>query len=712
MIAFNSGLLNPINSLNVFTIFLVLQACNPSTGKLKAPTAKKIPVELSMHGDTRIDNYYWLKDRGNPEVITYLESENAYTKEYLKPSDKFREDLYSEIIGRIEQTDLSVPYRFNGYFYYTLYETEKEYPVYCRKKGSLTADEEILLNINEMAGSHEFYDIGDWSVSPDNKMIAFTSDTVSRRQYSVYIRNLETGQLVDDQLCNTSESIVWANDNKTIFYVVKDETLRPYKIFRHSIGDDKSRDVMVYHETDSTYGTYISKTKSKKYLVISSFSILADEYRILNADTPEGEFQVFNPREKDLQYEIDHYNDVFYILTNHKAKNFRLMKTPVAKTNKENWIEVIPHSDSVFLAEFELFDDYIVLNEKINGLDNIMIIAMNSGKEHFINFDEPTYSLNFSDNPEFGTEVLRFTYSSLTTPQTVYDYDMATREKTLLKQQVVKGNFRTEDYITELLYAPVGDGAKVPLSLVYKKGMKKDGLNPLWINGYGSYGYNSDPVFRSERLSLLDRGFIFAIAHVRGGQELGRKWYDDGKLLNKKNTFTDFIACTEYLINEKYTNPKVCFAWGGSAGGLLMGAVANMRPDLYQGIIAAVPFVDVVTTMLDESIPLTTSEYDEWGNPNDVKYYNYMLSYSPYDNVKPQDYPAILVTTGLHDSQVQYWEPAKWVSKLRELKTDDQPVLLYIEMDYGHGGASGRFEKYREISLEYVFVFNLLGINN
>jgi len=687
-----------------------LNSCSPSPNHLKEPSAKKIPVKLEIHGDTRTDNYYWLRERENPEVIAYLESENAFTQEYLKDSEKFREDLYSEIIGRIEQTDLSVPYRLNAYYYYSRFEEGKEYPVYCRKKGSLDAREEIILNMNEMAGSREFYDIGDWSISPDNKMIAFTTDTVSRRLYSVCVKNLETGEQIDDKISNSDESVVWANDNQTIYYVVKDETLRPYKVYRHRIGDNISGDILVFHEADSTYSVELFKTKSRKYIVIGSYSTLTDQYRTLNADTPAGEFQVFNPREEKLQYEIEHYNDTFYILTDFKAKNNRLMKTPVTKTAKENWIEVVPHRDSVFLEEFELFDGYIALNEKINGLDNIMVIAINSGKEHFISFDEPAYSLNFSDNPETGTKVLRFTYSSLTTPQTVYDYNMETKEKRLLKQQVVKGNFRTDDYITEFLYAPAGDGSKVPVSLVYKKGLNKNGLNPLWINGYGSYGYNSDPVFRSERLTLLDRGFIFAIAHIRGGQELGRQWYEDGKLLNKKNTFTDFIECTEYLISEKYTNPDVCFAWGGSAGGLLMGAIANLRPDLYKGILADVPFVDVVTTMLDESIPLTTSEYDEWGNPNIRKYYDYILSYSPYDNVKRQDYPAFFVTAGFHDSQVQYWEPAKWVAKLRELKTDHHPVLFNTQMNFGHGGASGRFERYREISLEYVFVFKLLGI--
>jgi oligopeptidase B len=704
----SSKLIRNLGYLTLISLFLI--GCHTDSDKPTPPLAKKIPVELTKHGQIRTDNYYWLNQRENPDVIAYLNAENAYTDAYLKHTDEFRNALYNEITARIDQTDLSVPYRFNGYNYYYRYEEGKEYPVYCRKKDKLDSNEEIILNENELAANHDFFAIGAWDVSPDNKLIAYTSDTVSRRQYSVHVTNLETGQSLDDQIDNTDETIVWANDNKTLFYVVKDETLRPFKIYRHIVGNQKSADVLVFHETDSTFYSFIYKTKSQKYLVIGSYSTLSSEHRILNAHIPEGQFTVFQPREENLLYDIDHYKDVFYIRTNYNAANFRLMKTPVTNTTRANWTEVIPHRDDVFIAGFELFNGFLAISEKIKGLDNIRILEMDSQKDHYIHFDEPTYSLNFSNNPEFGSNLLRFSYSSLTTPQTIFDYNMITREKVLLKQQKIIGDFNPDDYASEMVFAPAQDGVMVPVSLVYKKGLKKNGSNPLWITGYGSYGYNNDPYFRSDRLSLLNRGFVFAIAHVRGGQELGRQWYENGKLLNKKNTFNDFIACTEFLISEKYTRPDLCFGWGGSAGGLLIGAVANMRPDLYKGLIAAVPFVDVVTTMLDESIPLTTAEYDEWGNPNEKIFYDYMLSYSPYDNVRPVNYPAILVTAGLHDSQVQYWEPAKWVAKLRDIKTGEAPVFLYTEMEFGHGGASGRFEQFKEISREYVFVLDQLGI--
>jgi oligopeptidase B len=702
-------------SLFYLTLILLISMMNNScdqskSSQLKAPVAKKISKELTLHNDTRLDNYYWLKDRENPDVIAYLQEENEYTEAVLKHIEAFQDKIFNEMLSRIKQTDQSVPYRLNGFYYYTRYEEGREYPLYCRKKGNLDEKEEIMLNVNEMAEGFSYYHIGGWDVSPDNKLIAYSVDTFSRRKYIIHIKNLETGEIYDDRIKNTSGGVTWANDNKTLFYVTKDKSLRPHKIFSHVMESDL-KDRLVYHEKDPTYNAGIYKSKSQKYLMIFSRSTLSTEYRILDASFPEGEFKVCHPREEDLLYSIEHFDDKFYIRTNFEAKNFRLMEAPVGKTGKKNWIEVIPHRKDVLLTGFEIFNNHLVVSEKIKGLDQLRVINPGTHEDYYVPFEEQTYSIDFSDNPELDTDIFRFEYSSLTTPKSVFDLNMLTQEKILLKQDEVIGDFAPDNYVSERLYATTHNGVLVPISIVYRKGLEKNGKNPLWIQGYGSYGYSSDPYFSSVRLSLLDRGFIVAIAHIRGGQELGRQWYEDGKLLNKKNTFTDFIACTEYLIDQNYTNQEVCFAWGGSAGGLLMGAVMNMRPDLYKGIIAAVPFVDVITTMLDESIPLTTSEYSEWGNPNDKEYYDYILSYSPYDNVEAKNYPALLVTTGLHDSQVQYWEPAKWVAKLRDLKTDQNQLLLLTQMDYGHGGASGRFERYKEKAFEFTFVFDLLGIS-
>ena len=686
-------------------------SCNqPQSIQVKAPDAKKIKKELTIHNDTRIDNYYWLNDREDSEVIAYLEAENAYTEAILKHTEAFQEKIYKEMVSRIKQDDETVPYRSNGYYYYTRYEEGKEYPIYCRKKGNVDGQEEIMINVNEMAEGYSYFQVGGWDVSMDNKLIAYSVDTLSRRKYTIHIKNLETGEIYKDQIKNTSGGVTWANDNKTLFYVTKDESLRPCKIYSHKM-DSGTDDRLIFHEEDVTFGSGIYKSKSQKYLMIMSRSTMSTEYQIMDADTPDGDFMVFHPREKDLLYSVDHLADKFYIRTNLEAKNFRLMETPMDQTGKDNWIEVIPHRKDVLLKGFEVFNKHLVLGEKIKGLDQLRVINPGTNEDYYVAFDEQTYSINFSRNYEMDSDVFRFEYSSLTTPNSVFDINMFTQEKSLLKQSEVLGDFSSENYTSERLYATAPDGVQVPVSIVYRKGLEKNANNPLWIQGYGSYGYSSDPYFSSVRLSLLDRGFIFAIAHIRGGQEMGRQWYEDGKLLNKKNTFTDFIACTERLIDLNYTSSDKCFAWGGSAGGLLMGAVMNMQPELYKGMIAAVPFVDVVTTMLDESIPLTTGEFDEWGNPNDKAYYDYMLSYSPYDNVEAMNYPALLVTTGLHDSQVQYWEPAKWVAKLRDMKTDQNRILLLTQMDYGHGGASGRFERYKEKALEYAFVFDLVGIS-
>lgn len=693
--------------LAILLFGLIMTNC---TKDVEAPVAKKIPKELTAHGDTRIDNYYWMNERENPEVIAHLEAENAYTEKMMKHTNKLQKKLYKEMVGRIKQDDETVQYLYNDYYYYTRYEEDGEYPVYARKHESLDNEEEIMLNVNKMAEGYEFYMARGLNISTNNNLLAFGVDTVSRRKYTIHVKDLSTGELLDDNIPNTTGESVWANDNKTLYYAVKDSTLRPHKIFKHVLGTDPKNDVEVYHEADYTFATGVYKSKSDKYIIIGSYSTLSTEFRIINADDPDGELKVFNSREKDHEYYITHYNDKFYVITNWQAKNFRLMETPESATSDFNWKEVITHRDDVLLEDLDIFRDYLVVTERKEGLTNLRIINQHDKSEHYMEFDEDAYEAYTADNNEFNTAELRFKYNSMTTPLTVYDYDMDTHERTMLKQDEVLGDFDPDDYQSERIYATANDGTKVPISLVYKKGLIKDGTNPLLLYAYGSYGSNTEANFRSYRLSLLDRGFIFAKAHVRGGQEMGRWWYEDGKLLKKKNTFTDFIDCTKYLIEENYTNSDVLFGEGGSAGGLLVGAVLNMAPELYKGIIAAVPWVDVVTTMLDDTIPLTTSEYDEWGNPSNKEFYDYMLSYSPYDNVTAKDYTNLLVTTGLHDSQVQYFEPAKWVAKLRELKMDDNLLLFKTNMDYGHGGASGRFQFYKEIALEYAFMFDLIGI--
>ncbi len=681
-----------------------------SADKIKPPLAEKVKKELSIHGHTRIDNYYWMIERDNPKVIEYLKAENSYKESIMKHTEALQEKLLSEIVGRIKQSDMSVPYKDEGFYYYTRYEEGREYPVYCRKKESLEADEEILLNVNEMAEGYNFYHVSGFTVSHNNYLIAFGVDIVSRRKYTIHFKNLKTGEILSDQIPNTSGRAAWANDDKTVFYALKDETLRPYKIMKHVLGTEVSEDKVVFHEKDVTFNTYVYKSKSKKYIFIGSESTLSEEYRFLDADNPDGEFKIIQPREKDHLYSVEQYKNHFYVRTNYKAKNFRLMKTSIDKTTKENWEEVIPHRKDVLLQGFEIFKSFLVVSERKNGLVNLRIIRWDGKGEHSLDFVEETYSAYLSDNPEFDTDILRYEYTSLTTPETIYDYNMNTREKKLLKQQEVIGDFDSSNYKAERIYATAKDGTKIPISLVYRKGLAKNGDNPLLLYGYGSYGSSMNPSFRSSRLSLIDRGFVFAMAHIRGGQEMGRYWYEDGKLFKKKNTFTDFIACAQHLIAEKFTNPDKLFTLGRSAGGLLIGAVVNIRPDLFKGVIASVPWVDVVTTMLDPSIPLTTAEYDEWGDPNKKEYYEYILSYSPYDNVEAKEYPAMLVTTGLHDSQVQYWEPAKWVAKLRALKTDDNILLLHTNMEAGHSGVSGRFRRYRETALEFAFMLDLIGI--
>ena len=691
---------------------LLFFGCQPAQETAVAPpVAKIIPHELEAHGDVRVDNYYWLKEREDPEVIAYLEAENEYTDAVMAHTKGLEDKLFEEIIGRIKQTDESVPYKLNDYYYYYRYEEGQEYPIHCRKKGSLDATEEILVDVNEEAEGHGFCSVRGLEVSSEQNILAYGVDTVGRRFYTVYFKDLDSGELLDDVIPDITGNVAWANDNKTVFYTRQDpETLRWYQIFKHVLGTDPAGDELIYEEADETFSIGIFKTKSEEYLIIAANQTLSSEYRYLDAGNPDGEFVIVEPRERDHEYSVDHFGDSFYIRTNLDAKNFRLMKTPVSQTAKENWQEVIPHREDVLFQGFEIFKDFLVLSERIDGLTQLRIIPWEGEGEHYLDFGEPAYAAYIGANPEFDSRLLRYVYTSMTTPGSVYDYDMVSHDKELLKQDEVLGDFDSSNYTTERFWATADDGVKVPISIVYRDGFEKDGDGPLLLGGYGSYGYSRDASFNSSRLSLLDRGFAYAIAHIRGGSELGRWWYEDGKLLKKKNTFTDFIACAKYLVEEKYTSPDKLFAVGGSAGGLLMGAVMNMAPEQFKGIIANVPWVDVVTTMLDSSIPLTTSEYDEWGDPNVKEYYDYMLSYSPYDNVEAKDYPNVLVTTGLHDSQVQYWEPAKWVARLRALKTDDNRLLLKTNMEAGHGGASGRYRRFREIAFSYTFMLDLLGI--
>ncbi|MFI1743883.1 S9 family peptidase [Thalassobellus sediminis] len=687
---------------------------NSDITTIKTPVAKKIAKKLEKHNDIRVDNYYWLNDRENPEVIEYLNAENNYTKDVMKHTESFQKDLFEEMKGRIKEDDSSVPYKLNGYWYLTRYEKGKDYPVYIRKEETLDAPEEILFDCNAMAKDHAYFNLGGISISPDNKLAAFSIDVVSRRQYTLQVKNLITGEIYEDKVLNTTGSATWANDNKTLFYAMKDEvTLRSHKIFKHKLHASSKEDIEVYYESDETFNTFVYKTKSKKYIVIGSSSTLSSEYQILNADTPDDKFKLFQERTKDLEYNIAHYNDSFYIITNKDgATNFKLLKTKEETTEKANWQEVLPHRKDVLLEDIEIFKDYLVVNERENGLNKLRIISWNGNEDYYLPFNSETYTAYLGNNPDFNSEVLRYGFNSLTSPSSVIDYNFKTKAREIKKEQeVLGGTFNKENYESKRVWATARDGVKVPISLVYKKGIKLDGTNPLLQYAYGSYGSTIDPSFSTVRLSLLDRGFIYAITHIRGGEYLGRDWYENGKLLTKTNTFTDFIDCSKFLIDQNYTSNKHLYAYGGSAGGLLMGAIVNMNAELYHGILAAVPFVDVVTTMLDDAIPLTTGEYDEWGNPNEITYYNYMKSYSPYDNVEAKLYPNMLVTTGLHDSQVQYWEPAKWVAKLRELKTDTNKLLLHIDMDSGHGGASGRFESLKEVALEYAFLLDLEGIH-
>lgn len=682
----------------------------------KAPIAEIKPTTRTMHGDTVADNYYWMidyfkKGPDSSKIVDYLEAENKYLDTMMSGTKALQTNLFKELKGRIKEKDESVPVFKNGYYYYTRTEDGKQYYKYCRKKGSITANEEILVDVDKMAEGLPYFSISGFSVSPDNKLLAFGVDKVSRRQYTIHIKNLETGEILKDEIVNTEGDAIWAADNQTIFYTAKNPvTLLSEKIQKHLLGTDAKQDVVVYNEKDKSNYISVSKSKSGKYIFIQSSATMSDEIWMIDAAKPNDDFKVFQPRKKDVKYDVVALDDKFLIVTNWEAKNFRLMETPLTKTESTNWKELIPHRKDVLLEGIEEFKAFIVLSERKNGLSQLRVRKL-GGAEHYLEFDEPAYTAKTGANPEYNTHTLRYMYTSMTTPMSTYDYDMTVEEKKLMKQQEVVGGYTRQDYKTERLFVTAKDGTKVPVSLVYKKDLfKKDGSSPLLLYAYGSYGHSMDASFSGNILSLLNRGFVFAIAHIRGGEEMGRAWYDDGKMMKKMNTFTDFIDCGQYLIDQKFTAKGHLYAQGGSAGGLLMGAIINLAPELWNGVLAQVPFVDVVNTMLDESIPLTTNEFDEWGNPKNKEAYFYMKSYSPYENIEKKAYPNMLVTTGLHDSQVQYFEPAKWVAKLRAMKTDKNVLLLKTDMDFGHGGASGRFDYLKDIALNYSFLFSLEGI--
>jgi oligopeptidase B len=680
---------------------------------IKPPTVAKKPKKLEKFGDIRIDNYYWLNEKENPEVIKYLENENEHYNKITAHTNKLKDSLFQEMKSRIKEDDSSVPYKSNGYYYITKYIKNGQYPIYSRKKESLKAQEEIIFDVNKMAEHYDYFALNNFSISPNNQLAAFGVDNVSRRQYTIQIKNLKTGEIYPEKIENTTGSATWASDNKTIFYTKKDpKTLRSFAVMKHVLGTPVKNDIVVYTEKDDTYNTFVYKTKSKKYIVIGSTSTLTTEYQILKADNPNGKFKVFQPRKRGLEYHIAHFKDHFYIITNKdEAKNFKIMKTLENNTTLNYWKDEIPHRKDTFIEDFSIFKDYLVLEERNNGLGKIRIKRWDNTDDYYLPFNEETYSAGVYNNPEFDTNILRYSYESFTTPSSVIDFNMKTKQKAIKKEQeVLGGKFDKKNYKSKRIWANARDGKKIPISIVYHKDTKLSKETPLLLYGYGSYGYTLEDRFSSTRLSLLDRGFIYAVAHVRGSQYLGRDWYEDGKLLKKKNTFYDFIDSAKYLIEKKYTSPKHLYAEGGSAGGLLIGAIVNIDSNLFNGVIAAVPFVDVLTTMLDDTIPLTTGEYDEWGNPNIKEYYNYIKSYSPYDNVEKKQYPNMLITTGLHDSQVQYFEPAKWVAKLRELKTDNNILLLHTDMKVGHGGASGRFNALKDIAVDYSFLLNLEGV--
>lgn len=707
----------------IIIIGAMATACSDNTTKhlvswpdASAPVAEKKAHTRVIHGDTVQDNYYWMNDffKKGPDssnVVAYLEAENTYTASMMKDTEAFQESLFQEMKARVKEKDESVPYLKNGYYYYSRTEEGKQYYKFCRKKGSLDAPEEILLDVDAMAEGFPYFSVGGFSVSPDNRLLAFGVDTVSRREYTIQIKDLETGKIWGDKIDRTEGEATWANDSKTFFYTSKNPvTLLSEKIRKHTLGSDSHNDAVVYEEKDNTNYIGVGKSKNGKYIMIYSGGTLSSEVFILDANTPNASFTSFQPRIKDVLYSVTALEDRFLVLTNDEAKNFKVVECPLDKTTKEHWKDFIPHRADVLVSEIDEFKNFLVISERKNGLTQMAIRSLKDDTQHYLDFGEAAYTVYSSTNVEYNTDVVRYGYTSLVTPSSTFDYDMQTKKKELKKQQEIVGGYDATDYVTERLFAKATDGTRIPISLVYKKGFAKNGHAPLLLYAYGSYGASMDPSFNSARLSLLNRGFVYAIAHIRGGEEMGRQWYEDGKMLKKKNTFTDFVDCGEFLVKEKFTSAQHLYAQGGSAGGLLMGAVLNLSPTLWNGVIAQVPFVDVVNTMLDETIPLTTNEYDEWGNPNEKEAYEYMKSYSPYENIEAKEYSNMLVTTGLHDSQVQYFEPAKWVAKLRATKVGENVILLKTDMDYGHGGASGRFDYLKDVALNYAFLFKLEGI--
>jgi oligopeptidase B len=706
-----------MKNLLITLSIIFLYSCNNMNET--PPIAKKVKKELKIHNDIRIDNYYWLNQRENPEVISYLNQENKYKETKLKSTKKFQKKLFEEMKGRIKKDDNSVPYFFNDYWYITKYEKNKEYPIYTRRYLNIEGQEEVLLDVNELAKDYDYYQVSGISISPDNKKMAFGVDTLSRRIYTIKVKDLSTGKMYPDQIHGVNSYSTWAADSKTMFYTGKDDqTLRSDRIYRHKLGNNQKDDKLVYEEKDDTFSTFVYPSKSREYIMIGSSSTMSTEYRFLSSKTPLDTFKIIQKRERGLEYSPSHVGDMFYISTNiDESTNFKLVKTPISSTEKSNWEDVIPHRDDVLIEDSEFFNDFMAIGERSNGLLKIRIKSFDGKEDYYLDlssqfdFENNTYSASIGYNPNFKTNLLRYSFTSLTTPYSIIDYNLISKDEEVQKQQeVLGGNFNSENYTSERVFATAHDGVQIPISIVRHVDTELTSQTPLLQYGYGSYGLTRDPSFSSIRLSLLDRGFVFAIAHVRGGEYLGRAWYENGRMLNKKNTFKDFISCSEFLIEKGYTSKQHLYAEGGSAGGLLMGAIMNMAPDLYNGIIAAVPFVDVLTTMLDDTIPLTSGEWDEWGNPNDREYYDYIKSYSPYDNLIETEYPNTLITTGLHDSQVQYWEPAKWIAKLREFHKGENIILLHTNMDTGHSGSSGRFEALKEVAMEYAFLFMLEGI--
>lgn len=706
-----------MRSLTFFKAIVIIMALSTNLTNCgrrleTAPVAKVVPKVDTLFGVEMVDNYAWLRDdtRSDPEVLGYLKAENEYTARILQHTEQLQKDLYDEMLGRIKETDLSVPVKHGDFYYYDRTEEGKQYKIYCRKQGSLEADEEILLDVNKLAEGYSFMRLGTYLVSPDHRLLAYSTDTAGSERYVLRVKNLKTGELFPDMISNISGSVEWAADNKTILYTVPDDAWRPFKLYRHELGQPTSDDQLIYHEPDDGFWMDIAKSKDEKFLLMELGSETSSEVWYLDSGDPTGVFKVISLRAPKLEYSVWHHDNRFFIVTNHEAKNFRLVTAPEKEPSRDNWTDLIPHNPAVKLDYVSMFTDFMAISEREGGFKQLRVLDFKTGQTHRLQFDEAIYRCGIGDNPDFNSATLRYSYQSMITPSSVFDYDMSTREQELMKQKEVLGGYDPSQYTSERIYATAGDGTKIPVSMVYRKGMKTDGSHPLYLNGYGSYGHSMDPYFSSNRVSLLDRGFIFAVAHIRGGGEMGRAWYDDGKLMNKKNTFTDFIAVGNHLVAEKYTGHDKLVISGGSAGGLLIGAVLNMAPTLCRVAVADVPFVDVINTMLDASIPLTVIEYEEWGNPNEEAAFKYMLSYSPYDNVAAQDYPNMLITGGLNDTRVQYFEPTKWVAKLRATKTDNNRLLLKINMGAGHGGASGRYDYLKEIALEFAFILDVLDI--